>query len=190
MDLHPDIGDCCLFAHQILSGERVLGDHLRVPLANFPPLPSRAPTVPSYHAAPIQYPSIEPSSPSLPPPLTTQSAPIKDFVHRSAAGPPPAAPARVSIVTATPTTCAFHIRRVCLDRGRHIAATTVSPDSWQSHASSAARHRAVSLTSVPSASSVCGRRRRRAGFRTAPRFLRRRMDRISLQQRGRTTAAF
>ena len=51
LDLHPGMQNL-LFAHQILSGEPVPGDLLRVPPATLLPLPA----VPSYHAAPIQYP--------------------------------------------------------------------------------------------------------------------------------------
>ena len=40
VDLHPDMQKL-LFAHQILSGERVPGDLLRVPPATLPPLPTR-----------------------------------------------------------------------------------------------------------------------------------------------------
>ena len=81
VDMHPDMRKL-LFAHQILSGERVPGDLLRVPPATLPPLP----TVPSYYAAPIQYPPTDLSSTTLPSPLPAPSPPIKDSAHRSAAG--------------------------------------------------------------------------------------------------------
>ena len=124
----------------------------------------------------------EPASTTLLTPLPTPSAQIKDSVHRSAA--------------AAGAGSGFNRHRYSDD-----LCIPYSPGmlgSWSpyrkgrplTHASSVARLRAISPTIAPTASFVCWGMLSRAGFMMAPRIWRSGSARSSLQQQGRTTAAF